>query len=218
MNSQPSVQELTDKISTGINLLGLDANKLPVNAYVTYLQLLTEWNNAYNLTAIRETDAMVSHHILDSLAVLSFVRGNRCIDIGTGAGLPGLILALSEPARYWDLLDSNHKKIRFLNQVILELEIKNVGTVCCRAEAFNTDKPYSTITTRAFSHLAKMIKNVRHLMANDGVLLALKGENFQEETGTIDPGAFKVQNHALKVPGITKSRYVVEIFPLPVAD
>ena len=195
--------------------MDLPPDRLPVKSFIQYLHLLEQWNNAYNLTAIKDTGTMVTQHILDSLSVLPFVRGQRCIDIGTGAGLPGLILAMADPSRHWDLLDSNHKKIRFINQVILELELKNVQTLCQRVETCHPEQPYTTITTRAFSDLSRMLKQVGHLLTKGAVLLAMKGPGYLVELDIIDNSTFQVQSHALNVPGLDKPRFLVEIFPLP---
>ena len=118
-------KELADRISLGIESMPGLPPALPVERFVDYLELLESWSQAYNLTAIRDPGRMVTHHVLDSLSVLPYLRGEHCLDVGTGAGLPGLILAISLPGMAWTLLDSNRKKTRFVNQAVLDLGLAN---------------------------------------------------------------------------------------------
>lgn len=194
---------------------GLQPEKYPVTVFAAYLELLTQWNKAYNLTAIRDHKKMITHHILDSLSVLPYLHGNRCLDVGTGAGLPGLILALTAPEKQWFLLDSNQKKVRFVNQAILELDIQNIETVCSRVEEYKPDKPFSTVITRAFGRLRKFYQLSRHLLSPDGKLLAMKGTEFSEELADLDQETVKAQVHPLWINGITGQRSLVEINALP---
>ncbi len=193
----------------------LPPEQQPVASYLRYLDLLQQWNAAYNLTAIREPEKMITHHVLDSLSVLPYLHGKQCLDVGTGAGLPGLILALAEPERSWTLLDSNHKKIRFVNQAVIELKLKNVVTVCKRAELYRAEPLFSTIITRAFASLEVIYKQTRHLLAPDGKLLAMKGDDIADELAVLDHDTLRVQTHPLTVPGIREGRQLVEISALP---
>ena len=214
--SQPdSTTALATLLKTEMEISGLRPDKYPVTGFIAYLGLLTQWNKAYNLTAIRDHKKMITHHIMDSLPVLPYLNGDRCLDVGTGAGLPGLILALATPAKHWVLLDSNNKKIRFVNQVILELNIQNVETVCSRVEEYNTDKLFSTIITRAFGRLNKFYHLTRHLLLPNGKLLAMKGNEISEELAELDKNAMQVQVHNLHVPGANKQRTLLEIRSFP---
>ena len=193
----------------------MQPENFPVADYVSYLQLLTKWNKAYNLTAITDPGRMVTHHILDSLSVLPFLQGGHCIDVGTGAGLPGLILALATPEKKWVLLDSNQKKIRFINQAIIDLKVNNVTTERVRAEEFKPEILFSTVITRAYGSMELICAQTRHLMLQNGIMLAMKGVVAKKELAGIDKGAFKVQLHKLQVPGVTDQRTLVEINALP---
>ncbi|QEY50037.1 16S rRNA (guanine(527)-N(7))-methyltransferase RsmG [Legionella longbeachae] len=140
-----------------------------------YLFLLNKWNAAYNLTAIRDVEAMVGKHILDSLAILPWLKGNRIIDVGTGAGLPGIPLALAKPEINFVLLDSNGKKTRFLNEVKRQLNLENLEIVQIRVENYHPTQGFDTVLSRAFSSLGQMIQWTRHLIADEGIWLAMKG-------------------------------------------
>ncbi|WP_115707588.1 16S rRNA (guanine(527)-N(7))-methyltransferase RsmG [Legionella sainthelensi] len=140
-----------------------------------YLFLLNKWNSTYNLTAIRDVEVMVCKHILDSLAILPWLKGNRIIDVGTGAGLPGIPLALAQPEINFVLLDSNGKKTRFLNEVKRQLNLKNLEIVQSRVENYHPAEGFDTVLSRAFSSLGQMIQWTHHLIADKGIWLAMKG-------------------------------------------
>lgn len=140
-----------------------------------YLFLLNKWNSTYNLTAIRDVEAMVGKHILDSLAILPWLKGNRIIDVGTGAGLPGIPLALAQPEINFVLLDSNGKKTRFLNEVKRQLNLKNLEIIQNRVENYHPAQGFDTVLSRAFSSLGQMIQWTHHLIADEGIWLAMKG-------------------------------------------
>lgn len=154
---------------------------------------------------------MLAYHVLDSLSVLPYLQGEHCLDIGTGAGLPGLILALARPETHWVLLDSNHKKIRFVNHAILGLKIDNANTVCSRVEKFNTGRKFSTIITRAYGSLIKVYQNARHLLSPDGRLLAMKGADISAELEELKNAGITTHVHKLEVPGVDKGRCLVEM-------
>lgn len=215
MSDPLSSEQLADSIRNGLTALGMQPDALPVDAYVRYIQLLQKWNSAYNLTAIRDPEQMVTHHILDSLSVLPYLNGDRCLDAGTGAGLPGLILALAEPSKNWVLLDSNQKKIRFVNQAIIELKPENVVTECIRVEQYKPEQLFSTIICRAFASLGTIYAQTWHLLAPGGSLLAMKGHDIYDELTGLDEGTVSVQVHTFNVPGIQEQRTLVEIKALP---
>ncbi len=203
---------LAGQIQEGLIKLGMQPDAHPVNAYLSYLTLLTQWNRAYNLTSVKKPERMLAYHILDSLSVLPFLHGEYCLDIGTGAGLPGLILSLARPETHWVLLDSNHKKIRFVNHAILELKIANAEAVCCRVERFNSsDRKFSTIITRAYGSLVTIYRHARHLLSPDGRLLAMKGTDISAELAELEEAAITRHVHKLEVPGVDKGRCLVEM-------
>lgn len=175
---------------------------------VDYLQLLVKWNRAYNLTAILEPREMVTHHILDSLSIVSYLHGKRIIDVGTGAGLPGIPLAVVCPEREFVLLDSNGKKCRFLFEVKQQLKLTNVAIVHDRAENYRPSACFDSVVSRAFSSLAQMLKNTQHLCCEDGIFVAMKGVYPKDELAqitvdfTVDP---------IKVTGLNEQRHVVRI-------
>lgn len=140
-----------------------------------FLVLLKKWNKTYNLTAIRDIETMVGKHILDSLAILPWIKGNRILDVGTGAGLPGIPLAIAKPDIQFVLLDSNGKKISFLSEVKRQLNLKNLELKQIRVENYHPNQGFDTVISRAFSSLEQMIKWTQHLIAQDGLWLAMKG-------------------------------------------
>jgi 16S rRNA (guanine527-N7)-methyltransferase len=174
-----------------------------------YLILLEKWNKVFNLTAIRDMAEMVPLHILDSLVITPYLSGQRIIDVGTGAGLPGIPLALTQPDKEFFLLDSNGKKTRFLNQVKLELGIKNIEIITARAEDFTAPAPFDSIVSRAFSSIPVMLAMTRHLVAPDGQFVAMKGTYPQDEIAQI-PADFRVLDvHKLSIKGLSAERHVV---------
>lgn len=176
---------------------------------VAFLQLLNKWNKVYNLSAIREIDKMVELHILDSLSVLPYLEGKRIIDIGTGAGLPGIPLALASPDQQFVLLDSNGKKTRFIQQAVIELGVENIEVVTSRIEEFHPEQMFDTIISRAFASLSDMLVGSAHLMKRETLMLAMKGRLNEEELGELPP-VLRVENIvSLNVPGINADRHLI---------
>ncbi|WP_104203127.1 16S rRNA (guanine(527)-N(7))-methyltransferase RsmG [Billgrantia saliphila] len=163
--------------------------------------LLHKWNRAYNLTAIRSPEEMVARHLLDSAAVLPFVSRAPLLDVGAGPGLPGLVLAILEPALGVTLLDSNGKKVRFQRQAVMELGLDNVTPVQARVEAFDAPPGgFAQVISRAFASLADFTSLTEHLVAIDGRWLAMKGPAVDDELADLDPGMTIRERHALTVP------------------
>jgi 16S rRNA (guanine527-N7)-methyltransferase len=169
-------------LQEGLKPYALEALSTPLT---DYLMLLNKWNLAYNLTAVRDLETMVSKHILDSLAILPWIKGNRILDVGTGAGLPGIPLALAKPEFHFVLLDSNGKKIRFLNEAKRQLKLSNLEIVQFRVENYHPAQGFDTVVSRAFSSLAQMIQWTHHLIAEKGLWLAMKGHYPDSELNTI---------------------------------
>lgn len=182
-----------------------------INLFLDYLEILKKWNEAYNLTAIRNPEDMVAMHLLDSLSIAPFIKGKNILDVGTGAGLPGIPLAILYPERRFTLLDSNGKKIRFLFQTKNQLGLENVNEVQARAEKYQTEAPFSAITSRAFSGLVEMIEKTKHLLGKEGRFYAMKGQ-FPDQELSMLPKHYKVvASHRLVVPGVNNKRHLVEI-------
>ena len=176
---------------------------------LAYMALLNKWNKAYNLTAVRDPDEMVSRHLLDSLSVLPFVGAGRWLDVGSGGGMPGVILAIMLPDNEFTLLDSNGKKTRFVTQVKMELGLDNLQVVNSRVEAFSPDLSFDGIVSRAFSSLADFTHLTRHLSTVETQWLAMKGLYPDEELQLL-PEDFRVQRSVeLSVPGSVASRHLL---------
>lgn len=197
----------------GIEVLGLALDAMQQEQLLTYLMLLVKWNKVYNLTAIRAPGEMVTKHLLDSLAVLPHLQGGRVLDVGSGAGLPGIPLAVADPAREFTLLDANSKKTRFLLQAKGELRLSNLSVVHSRLEQYRPGRLFDTVTARAFASLAEMAAGTAHLLAPGGSLLALKGDYPQQELDALPAGFAVREIIALTVPGLEARRHLVRIAP-----
>ncbi len=163
-------------LQQGLQTLDIPYDNNQLETLVKFIQLIEKWNKTYNLTAVRNREEMARLHILDSLTVLPYIHGNRVADIGTGAGLPGIPLAIFLPNVEFILIDSNSKKTRFVQQAILELKLKNVTVLHSRVENVQPDKLFSTVTMRAFASLQDIMRLTEHLITPSGILLAMKGQ------------------------------------------
>ena len=170
-----------ERLHQGAQQLGLSLTGEQSQRLLQLVALLVKWNRAYNLTAVRDPLAMVSRHLLDSLAVLPHLTGRRCLDMGTGPGFPGLPLAIMRPDMHFVLLDSNGKKIRFVRQAVLELGLDNVEPVHDRVEAYQPAGDFDLLISRAFTALPEMLKLTRHLRNEKGVMLAMKAKLSEAE-------------------------------------
>lgn len=171
---------LAQALSRGIVELGLELGSETQQKLLDYLALLQKWNKVYNLTAIRNAEQMISHHLLDSLAVLPHLSPGRWLDVGCGAGLPGLVLAIARPDWKFTLLDSNSKKTSFVQQAVIELGLHNVTVCCARVEELQSDQKFDGIISRAFAETADFVTLTRHLLADNGRWAAMKGTPEQE--------------------------------------
>ena len=199
----------THELGRAAAALGLALAAAQVATLERYLDLLEKWNRVYNLTAIRERDRMVTHHLLDSLAVLPHVRGPRVLDVGSGAGLPGIPIAIASPSLDVTLLESSHKKSAFLTQAIAELQLANVRVVTERVESWHPEARFDTIVSRAFAELGEFALLAGRLLAPQGVLAAMKGVHPFEEIERL-PRTYGVQEVVrLRVPGLDAERHLV---------
>jgi 16S rRNA (guanine527-N7)-methyltransferase len=204
---------LAGELAAGIAALGLDVAPEAQQRMLDYLVLVEKWNKAYNLTAVREPAKMLTHHLLDSLSVLPHLRGQRVLDVGSGAGLPGIPLALARPEWQFTLLDSNHKKTTFLRQAAIELKLNNVEVVCDRVETWASPQPFDTVVSRAFSDLPEFLALAGKLCAKTGVVVAMKGVYPHEELAQL-PKDFQLRNVvSLNVPGLGAERHAAVLQP-----
>ncbi|BBE52156.1 Ribosomal RNA small subunit methyltransferase G [Ferriphaselus amnicola] len=196
------------ELSRGITQLGLDITPEAQQKLLAYLALLQKWNKVYNLTAIRDPQQMVSHHLLDSLAVLPHLWSGRWLDVGCGAGLPGLVLAAVRPEWSFAMLDSNSKKTSFVQQAAIEMGLQNVSVHCARVEDFAPLQPFDGIISRAFAEAVDFVTLTRHLLANDGRWAAMKGAPAQE-LKRLPSDVAVLANLPLRVPGLDAARSLV---------
>ena len=200
---------LHQRLDTGLDALGLDrALAAPL---LDYLALLLRWNRTYNLTAIRDPDAMVTCHLLDSLAMHPYVQPGALADLGTGPGLPGIPLAIAKPELQVTLVESNGKKARFLREAVRQLKLGNARVAESRAEALAEPGAYTQITARALDTLDGIVAVGGHLLAPHGRLLAMKGTHPAAEIAALPPGWTALAVHALAVPGLDAERHLVEV-------
>jgi len=188
---------MLDKLKAGLESLSLDPAQQPCDQYLAYIALLHKWNQSYNLTAIKQLEEMLTRHVLDSLSVLPFIQGHDCLDIGTGPGLPGLILAMALPETRWVLLDSNQKKTRFLRHVKAELGMNNVEIVQSRVESFKPEINFDSVICRAFAPLNRLLELTQHLITEDNQLLAMKGKQASDEIDALGEHEFLITLNSL---------------------
>lgn len=189
----------------------LVAGEPPVEALVDYLALLHRWNRAFNLSAVREPREMVTRHLLDSLTPLPYLEGEQLLDVGTGAGLPGIPLALCRPDLQVTLLDTNSKKVRFLRQAVAELPLSNVSVVGTRVEQWHPEQRFDTIIARAYARMDGFVADSLHLLAPGGQFLAMKGRfDADAETAAL-PQEWQYTVNPLHVPGLDATRTLVRV-------
>ena len=206
---------LLDKLAEGLTALQLELNTSVQRKLIDFVQLLVKWNRAYNLTAIRQPEQMVTRHLLDSLVIGPYIQGPRILDVGTGAGLPGIPLALAYPDLHFTLLDSNGKKIRFVTQAVAELGLANVDVVQSRIEAFQPTSRFDTITARAYASIEELISQTTRLLAEEGQYLVMKGVYPVAEVEGMPPGYQVEAVHQLQVPKLDAERHLLVIRAKP---
>lgn len=207
--SVTSPTDLASLLAEGAVAMGQALSAQASERLLAYLDLLVKWNGTYNLTAVRKPEQMITRHLLDSLTVLPYVQGGRILDVGTGAGLPGLPLAVVLTDSEVVLLDSNRKKTRFVVQAISELGLDNISVVTERVEDYRTEGAFDTVISRAFSTVGDMLQSAGHLCRPEGVFLAMKGVYPLAELETLPPGYRMETVQALRVPGLDAERHLV---------
>ena len=209
--ASPLAQTLRDDINRGAKSLGLELSATQTDLLTHYVLLLDRWNKAYNLTAIRDPREMVFRHIIDSLSIVPHVTGNNVLDVGSGPGLPGIVLAIMNPSASYTTLDSNGKKTRFMLQAKFDLQLNNLNVVNARVEAFTAPNAFDAITSRAFTSLVNMVEGTKHLLSPSGVYLAMKGLYPDEELKALmDRHEIELVGcEPLNVPGTEGDRHLV---------
>lgn len=201
------------RLDEGARALGLELEPAALARLTALLDELTRWNRSYNLTAITDRERMLTHHVLDSLAIHADLRGERVADVGTGAGFPGLPLAIVDAARHYTLIDSNNKKVRFVAHAARMLELPHVTAVHARVESMAPGEPFDTVVARAFAALPKILEQVAPLCGASTRVLAMKGRLPEDEIAAIPPGWRTIEARPLTVPGLSEARSLVVLVP-----
>ena len=199
------------RLAAGVRRLGLALEPAQVEAMLALVEELADWNTRMNLTAIKDPAEVVDKHLLDSLAVLPHVKGLSVADIGTGAGFPGLPLAIADLDRRYTLVESTGKKVEFLRHAVAMLRLPNVEVVRGRAEALKPSQLFDSVISRALGSLADFVRVAGHLAARGGRLLAMKGRVPEDELKTLTSGWKALVVHPIRVPGLDAERCLVEL-------
>ena len=191
----------SERLLLATQTLGLSVSPDQIEQLVAYVDLLEKWNRAYNLTAIRDRREIVDRHLIESLSIAPFLSGDSRVDVGTGAGLPGIPLAIIEPSVHYVLLDSNGKKTRFLSEVKRALALSNINVETTRVESWRPGRHFDAVITRAFADLGTTLERVDHLMGSQGMLFAMKTESASKEVADMPPNTEHVASWDISVPG-----------------
>lgn len=201
---------LAQELEQGVAELGLSISVEQQQKLLDYVALLHKWNKTYNLTAIRDPKQMVSNHLLDSLSITPYLWSGRWLDVGCGAGLPGVVMAIVQPDWQLTLLDSNSKKTGFVQQAVIELGLKNVRVQCARIEDFQATEKFDGIVSRAFTELGDFLRVTHHLLAPTGRWAAMKGWA-EKELASMPDDCVVEKIVELKVPGLDAARSLVVV-------
>jgi 16S rRNA (guanine527-N7)-methyltransferase len=196
-------------LDAGLRDLDLPLTEEQRTLLTDFLGLLSRWNRTWNLTAITDPREMVARHLIDSLSVLDLLSGHRVLDVGSGAGLPGIPLAVASPDREFVLLDSNGKRTRFMTHAAGRLGLANISVVRSRVEDYHDESGFDTVISRAFASLTDFVLLSGHLCAPTGRLVAMKGRSDVEETSRVPAGWVLEEIRPLKVPGVEGQRHAI---------
>lgn len=196
-----------DLLIDGLQRMALKLSDQMIDQLMTYLNLVEKWNRVYNLTAIRERDEMIKLHFLDSLSILNHVHVKNILDVGSGAGFPGIVLAITKPELKVTVMDSVNKKTTFMQQVKSELALTNLDVVNSRVEDYQPITLFEAVTSRAFSNLKNMMSLTQHTLQKEGVWLAMKSKDVKEELEEFEKNQYILI--PLEVPFIDAERYLV---------
>ena len=201
---------LDDKaqLEKGMQILGFENIPQIISKLLIYKELLMKWNNSFNLTSVKNTE-IVTHHFLDCLAVIPFIKSSRLLDVGTGAGLPGIVIAIVNPDIKVSLIDKVGKKITFIKRIIAELEIKNIETYHDRVELLTSEEKYDGIISRAFSNMEVFIKSTKHLIKSQGVWYGMKSKKILDDEMININDSWALEK--LDVPFLQAERYLVKV-------
>ena len=212
-------------LADGMAEMTLAINKGQMDALLEYLSLMAKWNPVYNLTAIRQTDEIVSAHLLDSLAIIEMFDlwlekkpEAKILDVGTGGGLPGVVLAIMRPQWSLTLIDPVHKKTAFLQQVKTQLQLDHLTVINGKVEDFPSEARFDLITSRAFSSLVNFVQLSEHVLQTDGCFAAMKGVFPNEEMDALREvfaDQWQIEPHEIRVPQLNAERHLVKITPIP---
>jgi len=201
------VSEAERILCEGAELMSISISESQVQQLLSYHSLILKWNKVYNLSAIRDPLESIKKHFLDSLSILNFIKPGLLLDVGSGAGLPGIVIAIMKPKTKVFVIDSIGKKCRFMQNVKTELSLENLIVINSRVESFESEECFSQITTRAFADVSKTIELTKHLISNKGRYLLMKGDIINEE----NIENINTQLHLLKVPFVSDNRSLLEI-------
>ena len=206
-----NTQEINERWQQGLATLHCAVNDEQLAKLKQYVALLHHWNKTYNLTAIRDPQQMIPLHIFDSLAVAPYISGKNCLDVGSGAGLPGIPLAIMQPKRSFTLLDTNGKKTRFMQQAVIELGLNNLVIVHDRVEKWSPECKFDTIISRAFASIFDFTRYSSHHLSKNGGMLAMKGHFPQEELTSLPNGFIVEYSKTLVIPEVSGNRCIIKM-------
>ena len=204
-----AIKKDRDLLVEGLHRMSLNLSDQMLDQLMVYLNLIEKWNRVYNLTAIRERDEMIKLHFLDSLSILNYVEMEHVLDVGSGAGFPGIVLAITKPELKVTVMDSVNKKTTFMQQVKSELSLTNLNVVNARVEDYQPTILFDGVITRAFSSIQNMLLMTQHTLQKNGAWLAMKSKDVKEELEALDQNQFTLI--PLEVPFINAERYLVKL-------
>jgi len=204
-----AIKKDRDLLVEGLHRMSLNLSDQMIDQLMAYLNLIEKWNRVYNLTAIRERDEMIKLHFLDSLSILNYVEMEHVLDVGSGAGFPGIVLAITKPELKVTVMDSVNKKTTFMQQVKSELSLSNLNVVNARVEEYQPTILFDGVITRAFSSIQNMLSMTQHTLKKNGTWLAMKSKDVKEELEALDQNQYTLI--PLEVPFINAERYLVKL-------